>query len=407
MAAATSLVARWIDALAEPEWLLDLRRRAGALEAATPLPRWDRTDVSGLDLDAFGAPDGTVELLVPESAREAGVVAGPLAEVASRHPELVRMHLGRLVEAAAGKFEARNAAAHQGCVVYVPARRELAEPIEITYRISDAAAGQFHPRTLVVVGEGARARVWQRCAGGPAADAGRSLVTEVVEAVVGDRGQLQFTEVQAWGEGVTNVTSRGADVGADARIEWLVGELGGGLTRSGTRTHLRGAGGEALSLALFFPSAHQHMDILATLVHDGRRTDGLILARGVLSGWGRAVYRGTSDIHRGARGCNSQQKEKVLHLSAHARSDAIPALYIQENEVQAGHAATTGKVDEEQMFYMMSRGLPRREAERLIVHGFFAPLLERIPLDAARETLLARIDEKIDGGQPSPAAAGR
>ncbi len=407
MAAATTQMARWIDALAEPEWLLDLRRRADALEAATPLPRWDRTDISGLDLDAFGAPAGTVEVRVPESARAAGVIAGPLAEVAAQHPELVRMHLGRVVEAACGKFEARNAAAHQGCFVYVPARRELAEPIEIAYRLPEAGAGQFHPRTLVVVGEGARAQVWQQGAGGPGADGRQSLLTEVVEAVVGDRAQLQFTEVQAWGEGVTNVAARGADVGADARVEWLLGELGGGLTRSGTRTHLRGAGGEALSLALFFPSAHQHMDILATLVHDGRRTDGLMLARGVLSGWGRAIYRGTSDIHRGARGCNSQQKEKALHLSAHARSDAIPALYIQENEVQAGHAATTGKVDDEQMFYLRSRGLPRREAERLVVHGFFAPLLERVPLEAARETLRARIDEKIGGGDRSPKAGGR
>jgi Fe-S cluster assembly protein SufD len=407
VATATATIARWIDARTEPDWLLDMRRRAAALEAATPLPRWDRTDIAGLDPDAFAAPQGAVEVHLPEAARAAGVDAGPIADIAARHPEAVRSHLGRVVEAGAGKFEARNLAAHQGCAVLVPARVELAEPLEISYRMPDTAGGQFHPRILIVVGEAARVRLWLRSEGGPTKGAGQALVTHVVEAWVGDRANLQFTEVQGWGDGVTNVTARGADVAADARIEWLIGELGGGLSRSGTRTHLRGAGGEALSLALFFPSAHQHMDILATLVHDGRRTDGLMLARGVLSGWGRAVYRGTSDIHRGARDCNSQQKESALHLSPHVRSDAIPALYIQENEVQAGHAATTGKVDPEQMFYLTSRGLPRREAERLIVHGFFAPLLERIPLEAARDQLVARIDAKIDDGEQPALTGGR
>lgn len=403
MTAATASLARWIDARAEPDWLVEARRRAAALEAATPMPHWDRTDISALDMDAFGAPDGVLEVRLPDAARAAGIVAGPIQDIAAQHPEMVRGHLGRVIEAGAGKFEARNLAAHQGCAILVPPRAELAEPVEITYRMAGAGGGQFHPRTLLLVGEAARVRVWLRTEGGPAAGAGSALVTQVVEAWVGDRANLQFTEVQSWGEGVTNVTARGADVGTDSRMEWLIGELGGGLSRSGTRTHLRGTGGEALSLALFFPSGHQHMDILATLVHDGRRTDGLMLARAVLSGWGRAIYRGTSEIHRGARDCNSQQKEKALHLSPHARSDAIPALYIQENEVQAGHAATTGKVDQEQMFYLMSRGLPRREAERLIVHGFFAPLLERIPLEAARQELLARIDAKIDDGEPAPA----
>lgn len=395
VATATAEVERWIAGLEEPDWLTAARRQAVALESGSAMPRWDRTDISRLELESFGPPDGTVEVRAPAGAGARGVLAGTIAEVARQAPEVVRAHLGGVVAAEAGKFEARNAAAHQGCILYVPPRVELEGPVEITYRLPAAAGTQFHPRTLVVLGEGASASVFQREEGGGVAAA---LVTSVVEARVADRARLQFTELQNWGEGVTNLTTRGADLGADARVEWLVGELGGGLTRSGTRTYMRGAGGQALSLVLFFPSGHQHMDILANLVHEGMRTDGLMLARGVLSGWGRGIYRGTSEILRGARGCNSQQKENALHLSPNVRSDAIPALYIQENEVQAGHAATTGKVDPEQMFYLVSRGLPAREAERLIVHGFFAPLVERIPLEAARAELAALIDRKIDHG---------
>ena len=396
MGVAVQEAERWIDGLRDPGWLTERRRQAARLEAALELPRWDRTDISGLDLAAFGRPEGTVEVALPEEARARGVICDTIERLAFAQPDLVRRYLERSVPADAGKFEARNAALHQGFLIYVPDGVVLREPIELTYRLGPAAGGQFHPRTVLGLGRTAEASVVQRGEGGPQAQPG-ALVTAVVEADLAAGAQLRFVDVQNWGTGVQVFATRQADLGRDAHVHWLVGELGGGVVRSGTTTVLREIGSEALSLLAFFPSGHQHMDLQATLRHLGARTIGHMLAKGVLSGHARAIYRGTSDIERGAKDSNSQQRENVLHLTAHVRSDAIPALYINENQLQAGHAATTGKIDEEQMFYMASRGLPRREAERLIVHGFFEPLLQRLPVQAARERLDELIDRKIDG----------
>lgn len=415
MATTAQDLRQWIGRLPDPSWLIQTRLRAAEVDAQTDVPRWDRTDISRLDLSAYELPaGGEVSFRLPAGAREKGVICGTIGDLAATEPELVRRYLGKVVSPESGKFEARNAAAHQGCLLYVPDGVALAEPVEITYRLDApgspvAPAAQFHPRTVLALGRTAEVNVVQRDEGGGGgerragtalggATQGGALVTGVVEADVADGAQLRFVEVQNWALGVQNFTTRRANLGRDARVHWLIGELGSGLCRSGTISDLREIGGEALSLLVFFAAGRQHMDLLATLRHHGARTNGHMLAKGVLSGHARAIYRGTSDIERGAKDSNSQQKENVLHLSGDVRSDAIPALFINENELQAGHAATTGKIDEEQMFYMASRGLPRREAERLIVHGFFAPLLERLPLESAREEIERLVDRKIDQG---------
>jgi Fe-S cluster assembly protein SufD len=404
---ATADLRQWIDTLPDPAWLREARRQAAEQEARTQLPRWDRTDISRLDLSAYVLPAaGSVEFRLPPGAEARGVVLGTIDRLAVERPDLVQRYLGRLVRPEAGKFEARNAAAHQGCLLYVPEGVTLAEPVEIVYRLQPVPAAQFHPRTVIALGRLAEVTVLQREEGGPEPGRGGALVTGVVEAEVADGAQLRFVEVQNWSEAVQSFVTREAAVGRDARVHWLIGELGSGLTRSGTTTVLRDSGGEALSLLVFFASGRQHMDLLTTLRHFGARTNGLMLARGVLSGHARAIYRGTSDIKHGAKDSNSQQKENVLHLSPHVRSEAIPALYINENQLQAGHAATTGKIDEEQMFYMATRGVPRREAERLIVYGFFEPLLERIAVEEARQAIRELIDRKIDAGEPERAEAG-
>jgi Fe-S cluster assembly protein SufD len=391
---------------AQPGWLADARRQAAARAQELPLPRWDRTDASALDPAAFGpAVEAMVSLQLPPGAEEQGVVAGPIGTCALREPDLVRRALGRLVPADAGRFEAANLAAHQGYFLYVPDRVALTAPVEIVYRLPALARGQFHARTVVSLGALAEANVVQRLEGGPASGGGM-LATEVVEADVGAGAHLRFVTLQAWGEGVAAFAARRAELARDAGVQWLIGELGSGLSRAGTTTVLRGDGGEARALLVFFGSGSQHLDLAATLQHWGARTDGLMLTKGVLRDRARAIYRGTSDIRHAAKGSNSQQKENVLHLSPGVRSDAIPALYIDESELQAGHAATTGKVDPEQLFYMHARGIPQREAERLIVHGFFAPLVERVPLAEARAALERLIDRKLDPVAPDPLLGG-
>ncbi len=396
MVSTTAELESYIARLDEPDWLLTSRRTAAAVEATLDAPHWDRTDASRLEPAGFAlGGGGTVDVRLPEAARAQGVSAAGLAELSRLDPGRVERHLGRLVPAGAGRHEARNLAAHHGCLIHVPAGVVVAEPVEVVYRLE---GGQFHPRTVVVLERGAEVTVLQRCAGGPDADAPPALVTAVVEAELGDGAHLRFIELQQWGEGAAVYATRQAMLGRDAHVQWLLGEIGGGTVRSSTTSVLEGAGSEALALLAFFAGGRQHLDLAATLRHHGPHTNGLLLAKGVLAGTARAVYRGTSDIRRGAKGSDSQQKENTLHLGHGVRSDVIPALYIDENDLQAGHAATTGKLDPEQLFYMQSRGLPVREAERLIVHGFFAPLLERVPLEAVRQELAALVDAKIDRG---------
>ncbi len=416
MGSATETFAQWVETLPGPGWLGDLRREAAAADAAQPLPRWDRTDAARIDLGAAGAapadvPGGAevdgalaaVRAVLPAGAEERGVVCDRIDRLAETHPDLVRRYLGRVVGLADGKFEARNAAAHIGYLLYVPDGVALRDPVEIVYR-QGADGAPVHPRTVVGLGRAAEATVVQRQEGGAPSDARACALTAVVEAEVGEGAHLRFVDLQDWGGGVHAYVTRRAALGRDASVRWLIGELGGSVLRSATATDLAQPGGEALALLVFFASGSQHMDLATTLRHVGPRTNGHMLTKGVLAGHSRAIYRGTSDIERGARDSNSQQKENVLHLDPGVRSDAIPALYINENQLQAGHAATTGKVDAEQMFYLASRGLPQREALRLIVHGFFAPLVEQLPVASARARLEELVDRKIDGDAPPGAA---
>ncbi len=393
----TAPTAAWIEGLGEPEWLRDARRQAARMEERLDWPHWDRrTSLEELRAVVDASPGtGGVHLELPEALRDQGIVLLPLSLAAAQHGELFRRLLGRQIPAEAGKLEALNLAAMQGCLLVVPDGVVAESPIEIVYRLPEGSGVQFHPRTMISVGRTAEVSVVQRTEGAAHGDV--AVVTEVVEAEVADGGILHFSEVQNWPTRVRAWASRQAELGRDARVQWTIGELGSGLMRGSTTTILRGIGSEALSLVVFFASGQQHMDLTTQLVHIGSRTNGQMLARGVLAGSARTVYRGTSDIKRGAKDSNSQQKEQTLHLTAGVRSDAIPALYIDENELQAGHAATTGKVDPEHLFYLRSRGLPLREAERLIVQGFFAPLVERIPLEGVRREITSLVDRKIDG----------
>ncbi|HVY60106.1 MAG TPA: SufD family Fe-S cluster assembly protein, partial [Planctomycetota bacterium] len=162
--------------------------------------------------------------------------------------------------------------------------------------------------------------------------------------------------------------------------------------------HLGEQGGRANARSMIFGNGRQLTDLAVRMIHVGRDTESDMLVRAALADTSRAVYRGYVDIKRGAKGTNSQQKEAVLLMSTEARSDAIPSLYIDENDVKAGHGATAGRVDEKMVFYLMSRGLSRKAAEKLVVEGFFTPLLERITIEKLREELLERIDRKIDLG---------
>lgn len=403
-------IARWVEARQEPDWLRAWRGRASEAFERLPVPYLDRTDLRQFPVDGFAPPlqrPAAVLRGLDAAAAGKGVIFAELEAAAREYPELVQRHLFSQIAPEQGKFEALHAAAWTGgCLLYVPAHVEVEGTLEVVYRVP-AEGSPFCPHTLLVLERGASASVVQQLEseqdpgggadGSGAADGSRpqALVVGMVEAVVADGARLRFADLQNLATDACSYVGRKGTLARDAELRWIVGELGGRLSRSYTSSVLRGQGGNAESLLVFFASGRQHLDMTLEMVHHGAHTNGEMVARGALKDQARTVFRGVSDIKSGAKQSNSQQRENTLHLSDGVRSDAIPSLYIDEFELAAGHAATVGRVDETQLFYLKSRGLPEKEALRLIVHGFFAPLLAAVPLEGVREALVSLIEGKL------------
>jgi Fe-S cluster assembly protein SufD len=391
----------------EPDFLR--ARRLEALEqferARMPDPlrdeEWRRMTLAGLDLEARPlAAEDAYAVAGGAGSLPPGAFAGTIAEAARARPDLVERWLGHAVPASRGKLEALSLALFSaGALVYVPDGAALERTVLLRGAAAPAAGapagagfGAFR-RSVVVLGRGARATVVSllESAEGPGLHVG------ALEVVLGEGASLRHATVQVLGSGTWSFETRRALVGRDARIEWVTCDLGARVARATVETLLAEPGGRAESRGMVFGDGKQHVDLGVRMLHRARDTEGDMLVRAALGGSARAVYRGHVEIAKGARGTNNQQKEAVLLLSSEARSDAIPSLFIDENDVKAGHGATAGRVDDRMLFYLMSRGIRRRTAEKLVVEGFFAPLLERISIDELREDLLARIDRKIEG----------
>ncbi|MBX6377723.1 MAG: SufD family Fe-S cluster assembly protein, partial [Clostridia bacterium] len=209
--------------------------------------------------------------------------------------------------------------------------------------------------------------------------------------------RVRFCAVQQAGDGVYNFAQRAARVEGGGRVEWMLAEFGGRLTRSSFVSLLVGSGAASEARAVFLAGGRQHMDLVGQHVHCSDHTESDMTVRGVLGDRARSVFRGLIQIDKGARESSAHQREQTLLLSERARTDAIPSLIIDENAVRAGHAATTGPIDREQVFYMMSRGLTEQQATRLIVEGFFAPVVEGIPVDAVRKAVAERMEAYFGG----------
>lgn len=354
--------------------------------------------LAGLDLET--RPAEAVDALHVEAGGDAlpeGVVVCSIAEAALSHPALLEKHLGATVPASRGKLEALSLALFQaGTFVYVPKNVEVTRTILVRGKASPVAGaegfGAFR-RSLVVLEPGARATIVAVLES--TEDPG--IVVSALEVVLGAGAHLRHATVQVLGSKTWGFETRRAQAGRDAVIEWVGAELGARVSRSTVESLLAEEGGKAVARSMIFGDGKQHLDLGIRVLHHARNTEGDMVVRAALAESARAVYRGHVEIKRGARGTNNQQKEAVLLLSEQARSDAIPSLFIDENDVKAGHGATAGRVDEKQLFYLMSRGIRRRAAERLIVEGFFAPLMERIGVQELREEILRRVDAKFGG----------
>src|ERR1700733_176175 len=350
-------------------------------------PGWEFTDISGLDLAAYervGADGAGVagaggiagaealwELPAPELPE--GVIVGTLDD--GEHQALIGRHLGSLISADDDVFVALNdAGVRASAFVYVPRGVVLTEPISLT-SVQARTETLLNQRTLVVLDEGAEAEVWEQLLSGPGEiDAVFNVVTELI---VGQNAKLRYVCGQGLSEKSWIFGAQRAEVGRDAKLDWVA--LGFGSARGHVRmeTRLVGEGSEARVTGAYATRGRQHIDFDTTQEHAAPNTTSDLAFRGVLQGRSSAVWKGNIIVDPGAQKTDAFQESRNLLISKRAHADAIPGLEIQANDVRCTHAAAVAQVDPEQLFYLRSHGLDAEIAKRLVVEGFLAALVER------------------------------
>ena len=415
----------------------ELRRRALAEFDALPIPsqeteEWRYTDLSTFELDFTpyvpggratdldGVPGpllaaaGTIGdraglqiqhnsdvmvMHVDPMLADRGVVFTDLDVAAAEHPDLVERHLHALVPTSRTKFLALHGAFRTGgTFVHVPDDVEVELPLQtLTYLDADGAA--VFPHTLIVVGRNASLTFIDRYT---SPDLGRAFSDAVTEIVVGDGARVRYASIQDWGTGVTHLGVQRARVGRDAEIRTLALGFGADLSRSESETVLAEPGGFSEMLGVFFADGDQHFDHRTLQDHVAPSCTSDLLYKGALRDRSRAVYSGWVHVRPDAQKTDAMQTSRNIVLSEHAKADAIPNLEIEANDVRCGHAASVGPVDDETLFYLESRGIPRDDAERLIVSGFFQEVLDRVTIQEVREGAEAAIARELAGGIRRP-----
>ena len=418
----------------ETAFSLDNRRTAAAILRALAFPSrenelWRRTDFRGLEaelpkLDPFAAapaarnlddlPHPILERLAGETGEVAlvvqrngtvvleqthpaltrqGVVVGSLDRGFREHEAVLRERYGSLIHPDYDWYTAFGAAMRSGgAFVYVPDGVEAALPIRLFHWL-DGAGAVAAPRTVVVLGRNARATIVEELLSAPAE--GISFHCGGTEVFVGEGAHLTYGQLQDWGRNVVHYSNQRVRLDREAEVQWIQTLLGSRMAKTNAYFDLAGPGGRAYVHGFMFGDDDQHFHLHTLQRHQSEHCTSDLLIKGCLKDRARSVYQGLIQVSEGAQRTDAYQANRNLLLSDTARADSIPGLEILANDVRCTHGATIGHVDDEQLFYLMARGLPRVQAQRLIVEGFFAPVLDRIPLENVRAQLRDVIGRKI------------
>jgi Fe-S cluster assembly protein SufD len=381
-------------------------------------PGWEFTDLSKLDLAAFtpavaGEGDASaverVDTLLeaPEGAHHLGQVDGltldggvdedllvlPLTVACESHGDLVREHLGTIVDTEQDVFTTLNDSSWTGgAFVYVPRGVKVEAPIVLT-AISDADGVALHRRVLVVLEEGAEAEVWEQHLSGSEESA--TLLNSIVELKVGQNARLRFVGAQDMNEKSWVFGSQRAEVARDGTLDWVVVGFGSGSGKVRTETLLAGEGSHAKVTGAYAPHARQHIDYDTTQEHGAANTTSDLAFRGILADRSSAVWRGMIKVDPGAQQTDAFQECRNLLLSKRAHADAIPGLEILANDVRCTHAAAIAQIDPEQVFYLRARGLSDAVSKRLVIEGFMAELVERFEQGPIREAMSSALERRL------------
>jgi Fe-S cluster assembly protein SufD len=429
------------ERLDEPAWMQEKRQVAWSLFEELPMPTtsdedWRRTDIRALKWDELqlsingGAEPASQLADLPEHLRlaldqgqdaagrlafvndqviyyelaeglaEQGVIFTDMATAVHEHPDLVQKYfMTECVAPSDGKFAALNGALWQGgAFIYVPKEVEIEEPFQVVIALEGEGKAIF-PHTLIVTERFAYVNVIEETVShvdtGSQDGEGQALNNGIVEIVAGEGAQVRYVEVQRWGENVFNFNTKRAVQRPDSVVVWETGQLGGRLTKTYVDSVLKGNGSSADFNGVYFMGDNQHVDLDTLTHHIGLSTGGDLLLKGALRDNARAVFQGMIKIDPNGQQTNSYLKNENLLLSDHARADSIPSLEIDANDVRASHGATISRVDEEYIFYLQSRGIPRSTAVRMIVEGFFSSVFDRMSQERVREKLAAAVSAKI------------
>ncbi len=328
-----------------------------------------------------------------DSLEQQGVIVCSLDRAVREHADKLEAHYGTMLGDDVDWYTAAGSALRSGgAFVYVPDGVEAAEPIRIAQWISRPGV-LAAPRTVIVLGRGAKAVVVDEQSSVTAE--GISLHVGAVEAFLGDESKLAYATLQDWGRNVYHYSNHRARVGHNAELQWVQTMLGSRMAKANSYFDLAGAGAQAFVHGFMFGDQRQHFHLHTLQRHLVDHTTSDLLIKCCLKDRARSIYQGLIQVSEGAQRTDAYQANRNLLLSDTARADSIPGLEILANDVRCTHGATIGHVDDEQLYYLMARGLPRREAQRLVVEGFFAPVLDRIPLDDVREQLRHEIEHKL------------
>ncbi|MCA9015872.1 MAG: Fe-S cluster assembly protein SufB, partial [Planctomycetaceae bacterium] len=420
-----AVVAQISEMKNEPAWMREFRLKSFEIFEQKPTPQWggNLNEINYQDIhyfvrasegqerswddvpddirktyDRLGIPEAEKKFLAGVKAQyESEVVYGSLQEDLAKqgviftdtdsalkdHPELFREYFGTIIPPDDNKYAALNSAVWSGgSFVYVPPGVHIEFPLQAYFRINSENMGQFE-RTLVIVDEGASCHYVEGCTAPTYSS--NSLHSAVVEILVKKAGRFRYTTIQNWSNNVYNLVTKRALAYENALMEWVDGNLGSKLTMKYPAIFLMGEGARGETLSIAFAGKGQHQDAGAKMVHCAPNTSSRIISKSISKDGGRSSYRGLVKVDPGAHGCKSNVVCDALLLDPESRSDTYPYIEIEEDDVAIEHEASVSKIGEEQLFYLMSRGLTEAEASSMIVTGFIEPLVKELPMEYAVE----------------------
>lgn len=413
------------DMKGEPQWMLEFRLKAYEHFLKRPMPTWG-ADLSSLNLDdiyyyvkptekdsknwddvpdtikntfdKLGIPEAEQKFLagvgaqyesemvyhsIQEHLEKQGVIFLSIEDGLRQYPDLFREYFGTVIPIEDNKFAALNSAVWSGgSFVYVPKGIKVDLPLQAYFRLNVANIGQFE-RTLIIADEGAQVHYVEGCTAPQYTT--DSFHSGVIEIVVKKNARVRYSTIQNWSTNVYNLVTQRAIVNEGGTMEWVDANLGSKVTMKYPSCYLVGPGARGEILSMAFAGPGQHQDAGGKVVHFAPHTSSKITSKSISRGGGRASYRGLLKVHKGAEDVRSNVVCDALLLDPQSRSDTYPYIEIDEEDVTIGHEASVSKVGEEQLFYLMSRGLSEEEATTMVVSGFIEPLVKELPMEYAVE----------------------